>query len=76
LIDRIVAVLEQRCLFHFDLRAGQAAAFDSAAHDPIDTAVPMVSAAIAVLAEGATKFADHHHDCVVPSRPAGVREAS
>src|SRR6516165_9270108 len=58
---RIVAVLEQGRLLDLDLLAGDASAVDAAAEHPVDAAVAVVGAAIAVLAEGAAEFGDYHH---------------
>jgi len=53
--DGIVAILKKRRLLDLDLFAQHAAAIDAAAHHPVDTAVAVVGAAIAVLAEGASE---------------------
>jgi len=63
---RIVAVLEQRGVVDLDLLAGHAPAFDGAAEHPIDAAVAVVGALVAVLPEGAAEFRDHHHERVIP----------
>src|SRR5882757_9372367 len=52
---RIVAVLEQFWLFDLDLLAEDAAAIDAAAEHPVDAAVAVIGAAIAVLAKGAAE---------------------
>src|SRR5215469_5182521 len=72
---RIVAVLEQVLLLDLRLLASQATAFDAAAHHPIDAAMPVIGAAVAVLAEGSPELADHHHDAVVPGRTDRVGKA-
>src|ERR1700730_4251028 len=56
-------------LIHADLIAGDAPPLHTAAQHPVDAAVPVVSAAIAVLAEGSAEFADHHDGRVGPIRP-------
>src|SRR5579862_2909826 len=63
---RIVAILKQRRLLDLDLLADDASAIDAAAHHPIDAAVTMIGAAIAILAEGAAEFGDHDDDRVAP----------
>src|SRR6201999_4226231 len=54
----IVAVLEQRRLLDLDLFAGDAAAIDTAAHHPVDAAVTMIGAAVAILAKRAPELGD------------------
>ena len=49
--NRIVPVLKKIGLVDLDLRAEDAAAIDSASHHPVDAAVAVIGAAIAVLAE-------------------------
>src|SRR5271169_4767689 len=66
--NRIVAVLKKRGLLDLDLFADDATAIDAAPHHPIDAAVTVIGAAVAVLAEGATEFGNHHIDGVAPSR--------
>ncbi len=48
--NRIIAVLEQARLLDLDLFAMGAAAIHAAAHHPVDAAVTMVGAMVAVLA--------------------------
>src|SRR6202021_1495255 len=64
---RIVAVLKKIGLIDLDLLADDAAAIDAAAHHPVDAAMAMVGAAVAILAEGAAEFGNHHHNRVSPS---------
>src|SRR5579872_1587202 len=64
---RIVAVLKQRRLLDLDLLADDAPAIDAAAHHPVDAAVTMIGAAVAVLAERAAEFGDHDDDGIAPS---------
>src|SRR5271168_677705 len=54
----IVAVLEQRRLGDLDLFADEPAAFDGAAEDPIDAAVAVLGALVAVLAECPPELGD------------------
>src|SRR5271154_7066353 len=65
---RIVAVLKQRRLLDLDLFARDATAIDATAHHPIDAAMTVIGAAVAVLAEGAAEFGDHDDDGVTPTR--------
>src|SRR5258708_1116061 len=53
---RIVAVLEQRGVLDLDLLAGPAPTFDGAPQHPIDAAVALVGALVALLPEGAAEF--------------------
>jgi hypothetical protein len=62
----VVAVLEKIGLIDLDLFANDAAAIDAAAHHP--SAMAMIGAAVAVLAEGAAEFGNHDHNGVAPSR--------
>src|SRR6516162_4062275 len=62
-------------MLNLDLRPSQAAAFDPAAHDPVDAAMAVIGATVAILPEGSTEFADHDDRRIVPSGPAGLREA-
>src|SRR5260221_3171522 len=77
----IIAVLEQIRVVDLDLFAEDAAAIDAAAHHPVDAAVAVIGAAVAVLAKGTPKLGDHHDDGIAPSgRPdlfgkAGQRAA-
>src|SRR3984893_3662685 len=64
----IVPVLKKIGLVDLDLRAEDAAAIDSASHHPVDAAVTMIGAAVAVLPEGASEFGDHHYHGIPPSR--------
>src|SRR3984893_14734797 len=66
--NRIVAVLKKVCLVDFDLLAEHAAAIDAASHHPIDAAMAVIGAAVAVFAEGASEFGDHDDDRISPSR--------
>src|ERR1700730_511926 len=66
--NRIVAVLKKVCLLDLDLFAENTAAIDAAAQHPVDAAVAVVGAAVAVLAKGAAKFGDHDHHRIAPSR--------
>src|SRR5580658_8432196 len=63
----IVAVLKKIDLVDLDLFAEDAATIDAAAHHPVDAAVPMIGAMIAVFPEGASELGDHHHG-IPPSR--------
>src|SRR5579883_2072245 len=73
---RIVAVLEQRRLLDLDLLAVNAAAIHAATHHPIDAAMAMIGAAVAILAEGAPEFGDHDHHGIMPGlRPDLLRKA-
>ncbi len=63
---RIVAVLEEVGLVDRHLLADDAAAVDAAAQHPVDAAMAVVGALVAVLAEGAPELGDHDHDRVVP----------
>src|SRR6202451_791305 len=66
--NRIVPVLKKIGLVDLDLLAEDAAAIDSASHCPVDAAVAMISAAVAVLPESAPELGDHHHHGIPPSR--------
>src|SRR6266478_2392091 len=66
--NRVVAVLEQTGLIDLDLFAEDTATIDSAAHHPIDAAVTMVGAAVAVLAESTRELGDHDDDGIAPTR--------
>jgi hypothetical protein len=68
----IVAVLEQARLLDLDLFAEDAAAIDAAAHHPIGTAVAVIGAAVAILAEGAPELGDHDDDGVAPAGRADL----
>src|ERR1700733_3802774 len=57
----IIAILKQRRLFDLDLLADNASTIDAATHHPIDAAVAVIGAAIAVLAEGTAEFVHHHY---------------
>src|SRR5579863_10432133 len=73
---RVVAVLKERGLRDLDLLAGDAATIDAAAHHPIDAAVTMIGAAVAVLAEGAAELGNNDDDGVAPRRRSDLfREA-
>src|ERR1700722_3257938 len=73
---RIVAVLKQRRLLDLDLLARDAPAIDAAAHHPVDAAVAVIGAAVAVLAEGAAELGDHDDDGVAPTARSNLfREA-
>src|SRR5579872_4543529 len=54
--NRVVAILEQGRLIDLDLFAMDAAAIDTAAHHPIDAAMAVIRAMVAVLAERAAEF--------------------
>src|SRR5206468_10531696 len=58
---RVVAVLEEAARIDGLLFADDAAAADAAAKHPVDAAVAVVGAAVAVLAEGAAEFTEHDH---------------
>src|ERR1700730_6158172 len=64
---RIVAVLKQRRLLDLDLFAGDASAVDAAAHHPVDAAVAVIGAAVAVLAKRTPEFGDYDDDGVAPT---------
>src|SRR5579863_2991168 len=64
---RIVAVLKQRRLFDLDLLARDTSTIDAATHHPVDAAVTVIGAAVAVLAEGTAEFGDHDDDGVAPT---------
>src|ERR1700722_1558011 len=64
---RIVAVLKQRCLLDLDLFAGDASAVDAAAHHPVDAAVAVIGAAVAVLTKRTPEFGDHDDDSIAPT---------
>src|ERR1700723_2011347 len=66
--NRIVPVLKKIGLVDLDLRAEDAAAIDSASHHPVDAAVAMIGAAVAILPESASELGDHHHHGIPPSR--------
>src|ERR1700692_2473172 len=66
--NRIIAILKKIGLIDLDLFADDAAAIDAAAHYPVDAAMAVIGAAVAVLAEGAAEFGDHDDDSVSPSR--------
>src|SRR5579863_7689337 len=68
----IVAILEQRRLLDLDLVADDAPAIDAAAHDPVDAAVTVIGAAVAIRAEGAAEFGDHDNHRVAPARRADL----
>src|SRR5579863_5077267 len=69
---RIVAVLKQRRLLDLDLLADDAPAIDAAAHHPVDAAVTVIGAAVAILAERTSEFGDHDHDRVAPAGRADL----
>src|SRR5579883_384638 len=79
--DRVVAILEQGRLLDLDLLAMDASAIDAAAHHPIDAAMAVIRAMVAVLAESTAELRDHDHHRVVPGlrsdllREAGERAA-
>src|ERR1700680_3313579 len=66
--NRVITILKKRGLLDFDLLAGDAAAIEAAAHHPIDAAVAVIGAAVAILAEGAAEFGNYGEDGVSPSR--------
>src|SRR5258708_18155494 len=70
--NRIVAVLKKVCLLDFDLFAENTAAIDAAAQYPVDAAVAVIGAAVAVLPKGAAKFGDHDHHRIAPSRSSNL----
>src|SRR6202163_4741475 len=70
--DRIVAILKKVCLLDLDLFAENTAAIDAAAHHPVDAAVTVIGAAVAVLPKGAAKFGDHDHHRISPSRRSNL----
>src|SRR5260370_12921375 len=81
--NRIVAVLKKVCLLDLDLFAEDTAAIDAAAQYPVDAAMAVIGAAVAVLPKGAAKFGDHDHHRIAPSRrsnlfgkPASARPSS
>ena len=63
---RIVAILEQRVMRHAHLFAGDAPAIDAAAQHPIDAAMTVVRAAIAVFTEGPAELGQHEDHGIVP----------
>src|SRR5258707_15540966 len=63
----IVAILKKVCLLDFHLFAKDAAAIDAASHYPVNAAVAMIGAAVAVLAEGAAELGDHDDHRISPS---------
>src|ERR1700752_1320715 len=65
---RIITVLEQVRLFDLDQLAQDSATIDPAAHHPINAAMTVVGAAIAILAEGTAEFRNHDHDRIAPFR--------
>src|SRR5260370_16887756 len=65
--NRIVAVWKQACLLDLDLFAEDAAAIDAASHHPIDAAVAVIGAAVAILAEGAAELGDDDDNGIFPS---------
>ena len=71
----IIAILEQVRIIDRYLLAGDPAALDAAAQHPVNAAVAVIRAAIAVLAEGAAEFGDDNHDRVAPSGADLLREA-
>src|ERR1700761_6864559 len=74
--NRVVPVLEQRRLLHLDLLTENTPAIDAAAHHPIDAAMAVVGAAVAILAERTAKFRDPHAHRVAPGcRPDLLGEA-
>src|SRR5581483_214830 len=72
---REIAVLEQRRLLDLLLLARDAPALHGAAEHPIGRTMAVIGAAIAVLAEGAAKLADHDHDGVMPGRTHALGKA-
>src|ERR1700676_2017736 len=66
--NRVITILKKRGLLDFDLLAGDAAAIEAAAHHPIDAAVAVIGATVAIFAEGAAEFGDHDDDSVSPPR--------
>src|SRR6202165_6087692 len=65
--NRIVAVLKQACLLDLDLFAEDGAPMDAASHHPIDAAVAVIGAAVAILAEGAAELGDDDDNGIFPS---------
>src|SRR3984957_7714497 len=62
----VVAVLEQARLGNLDLLTREPATFDGAAEHPVDAAVAVVGALVAVLAEGPPELGDHDDEGVAP----------
>ena len=56
------------------LLADDPSAIDGAAEHPIDGAVTVIGAAIAILAERAAEFRDHHDHGIVPLASQRLRE--
>src|ERR1700676_3122073 len=65
--DRIVAVLKKVGLVDLHLFANDAAAIDAASHHPVDAAVAMIGAAVAILPEGTPELGDDDDNGVSPS---------
>src|ERR1700722_405135 len=70
--NRIVAVLKKVGLIDLDLFAEEATTIDAASHHPVDAAVTMIGAVVAVLPEGAPELGDHDHHGIAPSRRADL----
>src|SRR5215468_8925680 len=68
--DRVIAVLEQGPPVDLDLLPRHTSTSDCAAEYPVDAAVPMVGATIAILPEGATELRDHYDHSIIPGRRA------
>src|SRR6202034_1679359 len=71
---RIVAILKQGILAQRPLLTDDGAAADRSAENPIDGAMSVIGAAVAVLAKGPAKFRKHHDHGVVPLGPQRLRE--
>src|SRR6202158_2177418 len=70
--DRIVAVLKKVGLVDLHLFSNDAAAIDAASHHPVDTAVAVIGAAVAILPEGAPKLGDDDDNRISPSRRSNL----
>src|SRR5207302_1651342 len=66
--DRIVAILEQRLPLDTHLFAQDPTALQRSSEHPVDRAMPMVGAAISVLAQGPAELAEHDDYRVAPTR--------
>src|SRR6266480_4397319 len=70
----VIAVLEEVCLAHHHLAPRDTAARNAAAEHPQRIAMPVVGAAVAVLAEGAAEFRHDDDDGVAPEAAHFLRE--
>src|SRR5580704_5613702 len=65
--DGVVAVLEEIGLVDLDLRPKDSAAIDPAAHHPIDTAMAVIGAAVAVFPERSPELRDDDDHRIAPA---------